>query len=147
MLDRTYSTIVILLCCVLAGCQTTGFATGRKNSAPDQTGEPQSQTASSENISGVNGEAPSGERLDKGDGLRAWRAQQTAFAQPRGGLPIAWHNPDTGHFGQVVAGPGYSINNRQCRDYIHTLTVDGTKRSEMGVACRQNDGVWQIIPS
>jgi len=147
MLDRAYSAIVILVFCVLAGCQTLGFATVRKNNAPDETREHQSQTALSENISGVNGETPSGEWLDKGDGLHAWQAQQIAFAQPRGGVPIAWHNPDTGHFGQVVAGPGYSINNRQCRDYIHTVTVDGTKRSEMGVACRQNDGAWQIIPS
>lgn len=86
------------------------------------------------------------EQLDASDLPRLKQAQLTAFQQQRGGAPIAWHNPDTKHSGQVTSGPTYTINGRKCRDFIHIITIDGAQQSENGVACRQADGAWQAIP-
>ena len=36
-------------------------------------------------------------------------------------------------------------DSRYCREYRHTIIVDGVKRHAFGHACRQPDGSWQII--
>lgn len=88
-----------------------------------------------------------GQRFDQRDAGRAEQAQAAAFQQPQAGVPIAWRSPETGQSGQVVSGPGYSINGRQCRDYVHTVSMGGVPETVRGVACRQADGTWQVVPA
>ena len=41
------------------------------------------------------------------------------------GAPVAWRNPDSGRYGNVVPGPAYQANGATCRQYTHTVYIDG----------------------
>jgi surface antigen len=59
--------------------------------------------------------------------------------------PVAWRNPDSGRYGNVVPGPAYQANGATCRQYTHTVYVDGTPQSARGTACRNPDGTWTTL--
>jgi len=85
------------------------------------------------------------ELLSKEDRLAVYEAQHRALEYNRSGSPVAWKNPDTKHNGEVIPGPSYTINTSRCRDYTHTIYVDGQPRVLRGTACRQRQGNWRTI--
>jgi surface antigen len=45
----------------------------------------------------------------------------------------------------VVAAAPYQVGSQNCRQYTHTITVDGKDTVSRGSACRNNDGSWSPL--
>jgi len=86
-----------------------------------------------------------GAALDDEDKRRAYGAQIQALEASPSGTPVAWRNPDSGHYGTVVPGPAYQASGANCRSYTDTIYIDGTPQTERGAACRNPDGSWTTI--
>ncbi|PLX39629.1 MAG: hypothetical protein C0606_00575 [Hyphomicrobiales bacterium] len=86
-----------------------------------------------------------GKALDDADRRAAYEAEMRALEFNRSGTPVNWRNPDSGNYGEVVPGPAYRINSRQCRDYTHTVYIAGRPEVVRGTACRTPDGTWRQI--
>jgi surface antigen len=86
-----------------------------------------------------------GRSLDERDRQKALAAEYRALEFGRAGRPVAWRNENSGIYGEVVTGPGYEVNSLDCRDYTHTIYIDGRARIARGTACRQPDGTWRIV--
>lgn len=86
-----------------------------------------------------------GRSLDDADRLAAERASQRAFETAPTGQTTTWRNPDSGNYGEITPTRTYQADNRDCRDYTHTIYVDGRSETARGTACRQADGTWQIV--
>ena len=71
-------------------------------------------------------------------------ALQALEAGPSGS-PVAWRNPDSGRYGNVVPGPAYQANGSTCRSYTHTIFIDGNPQTGRGTACRNPDGTWTLV--
>lgn len=83
-----------------------------------------------------------GAALDDEDRRRAYAAQVQALESGPSGAPVAWRNPDSGRYGDVVPGPGYLANGATCRSFTETIYIDGTPQIARGTACRNPDGTW-----
>jgi surface antigen len=86
-----------------------------------------------------------GAALDDEDRRRAYAAQMQALDSGPSGAPVAWRNPDSGRYGNIVPGPAYQVNGAPCREYTHTVYIDGKPRVERGTACRNPDGTWTTV--
>jgi surface antigen len=86
-----------------------------------------------------------GASLDDEDKRRAYAAQMQALETGPSGAPVAWRNPDSGRYGNVVPGPAYQMNGEPCRQYTQTVYIDGQPQIQRGAACRNPDGSWTTI--
>jgi surface antigen len=86
-----------------------------------------------------------GAALDDEDRRRAYAAQMQALEAGPSGSPVAWRNPDSGRYGNVVPGPAYQANGSTCRSYTHTIFIDGNPQTGRGTACRNPDGTWSLV--
>jgi surface antigen len=86
-----------------------------------------------------------GAGMDDEDKQRAYAAQMQALESGRSGAAVAWKNPDSGRYGSVVPGPAYQANGLQCRQYTHTIYIDGKPQVARGSACRNPDGTWTAV--
>ena len=86
-----------------------------------------------------------GAALDDEDKRRAYAAQMQALETGRSGAPVAWRNPESGRYGNVVPGPATQIDGASCRQYTHTVYIDGRPQVERGTACRNPDGTWTVM--
>ena len=86
-----------------------------------------------------------GAALDAEDRRRAYAAQLQALETGPSGAPVAWRNPDSGHYGDVVPGPVYQQNGAPCRQYTETIYIDGHPQAARGTACRNPDGTWTAV--
>jgi surface antigen len=85
-----------------------------------------------------------GEKLDAQDQRLANDAEYRALETGRTGAPVAWHGK-SGRYGDVVAGSPYRVNDYNCRDYTHTIYIDGQPQKASGTACKQPDGTWRTV--
>ena len=85
-----------------------------------------------------------GADLDAADRRAALDAEYRALEYGRPGAPVQWRG-NSGHYGDVVAGAQYRVNDYNCRDYTHTIYIDGEPQVARGTACRQTDGTWQPV--
>ena len=86
--------------------------------------------------------AEAGSSLNEEDRQRAYIAAQTSF---QSGQTTRWSNQATGHYGTVDPTPTYTSRTGQtCRNFSHTMWVDGRDENVKGESCRQTDGSWQI---
>jgi surface antigen len=83
-----------------------------------------------------------GASLDEADRRRAYAAEAQALQYGEPGTPVAWRNPDSGRYGTVVAGSPYQSGGRGCREYTHTIYIEGRPQTAEGIACRNPDGTW-----
>jgi surface antigen len=86
-----------------------------------------------------------GAALDDEDKRRAYAAEMQALESGPSGAPVAWRNPDSGRYGNVVPGPFYEENGAACREYTHTVYIDGRPQTAHGTACRNRDGTWTVL--
>ena len=86
-----------------------------------------------------------GSAMDDDDKQRAYAAQMQALESGKSGTAVAWKNPDSGRYGSVVPGPAYQTNGQQCRQYTHTIYIDGKPQVARGNACRNPDGTWTAV--
>jgi YD repeat-containing protein len=85
-----------------------------------------------------------GASLDEEARRRAAQAQYQALEYGQSGQPVSWTDPD-GPYGYVTPGPTYQVNAYNCRDYTHTIYIDGQPQVARGTACRNPDGTWTPI--
>jgi surface antigen len=83
-----------------------------------------------------------GAALDDEDRQRAYAAHMEALERGPPGAPVGWRNPDSGRYGTVVPGPAYDSRGMRCREYTHTIYIDGRPQPARGTACRNPDGTW-----
>lgn len=87
-----------------------------------------------------------GNRLGKGfderDQTAAQRAESDALASNRA---TSWSNPETDHRGTVQPIRTYAQDGRTCRDYTHTIYIDGRAEEARGTACQTADGKWEVV--
>jgi len=86
-----------------------------------------------------------GAAMDDEDKKRAYAAQMQALESGPSGAPVAWRNPDSGRYGNIVPGPAYQQQGMTCRPYTHTIYIDGRPQVARGSACRNPDGTWQPV--
>jgi surface antigen len=84
----------------------------------------------------------SGAGLDDDDKQRAYAAQIQALESTGAGAPVGWKNPDSGHYGSIVPGPTFDRGGNKCRQYTHTIYIDGKPSTARGSACRSANGRW-----
>jgi len=86
-----------------------------------------------------------GASLDERDRRLAQEAEYDALERGQSGVSRQWRDPDTGHYGEVVPSRPYKRGVADCRDYTHTIYVDGRPQQLRGTACRNSDGSWQGV--
>lgn len=69
-------------------------------------------------------------------------AQFYALQFGRPGAPRSWSSG--GASGQVSVGPYVRVNNLDCREFSHRVTLDGQTFTRSGTACREVDGAWGV---
>lgn len=69
-------------------------------------------------------------------------AQFYALQFGRPGAPRSWNA--AGASGQVSVGPYVRVNNLDCREFSHRVTVGGQTYTRSGTACREADGAWGV---
>jgi surface antigen len=86
-----------------------------------------------------------GAALDDEDKKRAYAAQIQALEAGPSGAPVAWRNPDSGRYGNIVPGPAYQNQGMTCRPFTHTIYINGQPQVARGNACRNPDGTWAAV--
>jgi surface antigen len=129
----------LLACVALSGCQTTkssassGLFGGKKPSA--------SATIIESMQGGIVGRT--GVTLSDSDRQRALEAEYRALEGAAVGQPVVWSGRNVS--GKVIAAAPYQVGSQNCRQYTHTLTVDGKDTMARGSACRNEDGSWSPL--
>lgn len=77
------------------------------------------------------------------DSAAANSAQFYALQFGRPGAPRAWAG-DKGTTGSVAVGPYVRVNNLDCRDFTHTVKLNGQDYVKKGTACREQNGNWAV---
>lgn len=85
-------------------------------------------------------ERAGGASLGRADRQRALEAEYRALEAAPGGQPVTWGSGDVK--GSVVAAAPYQVGSQNCRQYSHTVTVDGKIATARGAACRNPNGTW-----
>lgn len=83
-----------------------------------------------------------GRKLDQRDRALAQDAEFEALERGESNRPRRWTNPENGRYGDIVPTPPYQRAGLDCRDYTHTVYVDGRRETMRGTACRNRDGSW-----
>ena len=86
-----------------------------------------------------------GKSMDKQDQILAQQAELAALERGQSGQATPWRNPDNGRYGEVVPSKPYRRGPDDCRDYTHTIYIDGRPQSMRGTACRNGDGTWRNV--
>ena len=81
-----------------------------------------------------------GRTLDDEARQLAAEAEYEAYAS---GQQRNWRSPTTNAYGQIAPGPIYTYEGSVCRNYTHTIFIDGTPQTAQGRACLQPDGTWR----
>ena len=125
-----------LACVVLSSC-TNEISLASK---PETTGS----TNSAGITGGVLGGAI-GTTLDESDRQRAYAAEMQALEHGEPGIPVGWRGEGPKRYGTVVPGAPYQTRGAKCRDYSHSIYIDGQPQIARGTACRNPDGSWSPI--
>jgi surface antigen len=86
-----------------------------------------------------------GKSMDERDRRLAQEAEYDALERGPSGVSRQWRDPDTGHYGEIVPSRPYKRGVADCRDYTHTIYIDGRPQQMRGTACRNPDGTWQSV--
>jgi surface antigen len=86
-----------------------------------------------------------GRSMDREDRRLAREAELEALDRGPSGVGRPWRNPDTGRYGEVIPEQPYRRGGLDCRDYVHTVYIDGRPQAMRGTACRNPDGTWRAV--
>ena len=86
-----------------------------------------------------------GKQLDEKDRAISAEAEYEALDHGQPGTAREWSNAASGHSGSVTPGPTYSVNDYNCRDYVHKVLINGRTETIRGTACKQPDGSWRPL--
>ncbi|MBM7045368.1 MULTISPECIES: hypothetical protein [Rhizobium] len=139
---RTFFLIVpsLLAAIALSGCSTTS-SKGSGVSLFSSAKPPASATFITALEGGIVGRT--GIKLSDSDRQRALEAEYRALESSPLGQSVVWKGRDAS--GEVVAAAPYQVGSQNCRQYTHTVTVDGKPTLARGAACRNDDGTWSPL--
>lgn len=86
-----------------------------------------------------------GRNMDARDRQLAQEAEFDALERGQSGTKRQWRNPDNGRYGEIVPSKPYKRGANDCRDFTHTIYIDGRPQQMRGTACRNPDGTWQNV--
>jgi surface antigen len=86
-----------------------------------------------------------GASMDEEDRERAYLAEMEALESGAPGAPVGWRSQRTAYYGTVVPGPVVVRRGLRCRDYSHTIYINGRPEIARGTACRNPDGTWSPV--
>lgn len=86
-----------------------------------------------------------GKGLNASDKRKALAAEYQALEYSQGGQAVTWTGGSAGRSGTVVPAQPYRVGSQDCRQYNHTVIVDGVTQSARGTACRNADGSWTTL--
>lgn len=128
---------LLLATATVSGCTTTS---GGKGAAGGMVSGPQGAAVYITALQGGLVSRNAATQLSKADMQRALEAEYRALEAAPGGQPVVWEG--SGVRGSIVAAAPYQVGSQNCRQYSHTLTVDGRETVTRGAACRNADGAW-----
>ena len=88
---------------------------------------------------------PIGTGLTDHDRGSALEAEYRALEYTPNGQTVTWRSSQSSAYGEVVAAQPYRVGSQDCRQYTHTVFVNGAARSAKGTACRNQDGSWSLL--
>ncbi|RLQ87534.1 hypothetical protein D8780_04240 [Notoacmeibacter ruber] len=74
----------------------------------------------------------------------ALAAEYQALEYKGRGEAVTWQ-AESGESGRVVAYQPYRVGRQDCRQFSHTLTIEGEIKTLKGAACRTENGSWAVI--
>jgi surface antigen len=83
--------------------------------------------------------------LDPSDRRLALEAEYQALEYTAAGRPVSWTGTNGGVAGEVVASQPYRVGSQDCRQYAHTVNLNGRSQTLRGAACRNEDGSWSLL--
>lgn len=83
-------------------------------------------------------------KLSEKERMEAASAQFYALQFGRPAAPRSWHG-DAGSSGKVTVGPYVRVNQLDCRDFSHEVTVNKESFVSSGTACREQAGGWKAV--
>jgi len=86
-----------------------------------------------------------GASLDEQDRQRAYAAEMQALESGAPGAPVGWRSDHSAYYGTIVPGPYYVQSGLRCREYSHTIYINGRPEIARGTACRNPDGTWTPV--
>jgi len=87
-----------------------------------------------------------GKSLDETDNMHARHTAQQTLEYNKTGQVSSWQNPDSGNYGTYMPTRSYTSENKNCRQFDTTITVDGKTEAATGRACRDAEGKWRFVP-
>lgn len=140
MMFRSKGMIVSSLAAAVAlsGCQTT------KSGGSGLFGSSK-PSASASFIAALQGGivGRTGITLSDSDRQRALEAEYRALEGAAVGQPVVWSGRNVS--GKVIAAAPYQVGSQNCRQYTHTVTVEGKETVARGSACRNDNGSWSPL--
>ena len=85
-----------------------------------------------------------GAQLDERDQAMMYDHTQNTLEHGKSGKMSTWHNPDTDHSGYFTPEDPYETDYGVCRKFTQVIVIDGKKHTGHGVACRTEQGKWEI---
>ncbi|VAW19552.1 hypothetical protein MNBD_ALPHA12-415 [hydrothermal vent metagenome] len=82
-------------------------------------------------------------KMSAKDKREATSAQFYALQFGRPGAPRRWSG-DTGATGIITVGPFVRVNNLDCRQFVHKVTIEKTAYEKSGTSCREVNGGWNV---
>jgi surface antigen len=143
--------VVVLLALALAGCANDGgFGPHRETGVLDTTfsGAPTTTASTGRPTTGAPAGvlgSPIGADLDERDRQRAYAAERQALEHGEPGEPTGWRSEKPGRYGTIVPGAPYERGGTRCRDYSHSIYIDGKPQIARMTACRNPDGSWTPV--
>ena len=123
----------------LSALTSSLFSTSQTGSAPSGVTGSVGGPATGGILSG-----PVGASLDERDRKRAAAAEKQALERGEPGEPVGWRG-GKGRHGTVVPGVDYEIRGVRCRDYTHSIYIDGRPQTARTTACRNPDATWTPV--
>lgn len=133
--------IPFLAIAALAGCSTTSGGKGDTGVLSSWTGD--SKKAAKTSVLAALGNGLVGNAsLEPADRKQALQAEYQTLEYSPAGKVVEWKNGSGSRAGEVVAAQPYQVGSQNCRQYTHTIRIEGTPQSARGTACRNEDGSW-----
>lgn len=83
-----------------------------------------------------------GRNMDERDRQYAYETANMSLSRNR---VQYWNNPSNGHRGEFRPRRSYMRGGYWCRDFVHTIWVDGQPDYVEGTACQRPDGSWGVV--
>ncbi|MBS0528453.1 MAG: hypothetical protein JSS22_03545 [Proteobacteria bacterium] len=149
---KANSLLILAVALILCGCDVTGSTEGPGTLTGAYSGTASGDPSYDRAAAAVTAAALGGligpklgSGLNDEDRRLAYQAQIDALQHGAAGAPISWRNAETGHRGNIVAGPLYDLKGAKCRGYSHTVTMGDQLETVRKTACRNADGSWTAM--